>query len=159
MRVRAAVEWRNWSRAGGFDSSCRHCGGIRPPRCARVRIACRRCSTRLLWGFSFPISAVGCWRSGGQKQRVALARALVFDPRLFLLDEPLASLDALTRLEMQRLIHDLWWRSGCTAMLVTHDIEEAVTLADRVLFIHSGRIQSEFAYPGRASQPRATIKT
>ena len=74
-----------------------------------------------------------------------MARALVGDPRLFLLDEPLASLDALTRLEMQRLIHDLWWRSGCTAMLVTHDIEEVGTLADRVLFIDSGRIQSEFA--------------
>jgi len=83
--------------------------------------------------------------SGGQKQRVALARALVGDPGLFLLDEPLASLDALTRLEMQALIHDLWWQSGCTAMLVTHDIEEAVALADRVVLIDQGRIHAEFA--------------
>jgi sulfonate transport system ATP-binding protein len=82
--------------------------------------------------------------SGGQRQRVALARALVGDLRLLLLDEPLASLDALTRLEMQVLIHDLWWRSGFTAILVTHDIEEAVALADRVLFIDGGRLQAEF---------------
>jgi sulfonate transport system ATP-binding protein len=83
--------------------------------------------------------------SGGQRQRVALARALIGNPSLLLLDEPLASLDALTRLEMQTLIHDLWRASACTAVLVTHDIEEAVVLADRVLFIDQGRIQAEFA--------------
>jgi sulfonate transport system ATP-binding protein len=83
--------------------------------------------------------------SGGQRQRVALARALIGHPPLLLLDEPLASLDALMRLEMQILIHDLWRASACTAILVTHDIEEAVALADRVLFIDQGRIQAEFA--------------
>jgi sulfonate transport system ATP-binding protein len=83
--------------------------------------------------------------SGGQRQRVALARALIGNPTLLLLDEPLGSLDALTRLEMQALIHDLWRASACTAILVTHDIEEAVVLADRVLFIDQGRIQAEFA--------------
>jgi sulfonate transport system ATP-binding protein len=82
--------------------------------------------------------------SGGQRQRVALARALIGNPRLLLLDEPLGALDALTRMEMQTLIHDLWQASACTAILVTHDIEEAVLLSDRVLFIDEGRIQAEF---------------
>jgi sulfonate transport system ATP-binding protein len=81
--------------------------------------------------------------SGGQRQRVALARALVGNPPLLLLDEPLGALDALTRMEMQTLIHELWWGSGRTAILVTHDIEEAVLLADRVLFLDEGRFQEE----------------
>ncbi|GAB1579236.1 ATP-binding cassette domain-containing protein [Bordetella petrii] len=78
--------------------------------------------------------------SGGQKQRVALARALVHRPGLLLLDEPLGALDALTRLDMQQLIEDLWRRDRFTAVLVTHDVEEAVALADRVLVIDAGRI-------------------
>lgn len=78
--------------------------------------------------------------SGGQRQRVALARALVHAPRLLLLDEPLGALDALTRIEMQRLIERLWLRHGFTALLVTHDVSEAVALADRVLLIEDGRI-------------------
>lgn len=68
--------------------------------------------------------------SGGQRQRVALARALVHHPRLLLLDEPLGALDALTRIEMHRLIKGLWLRNGFTALLVTHDVQEAVALAD-----------------------------
>ena len=85
----------------------------------------------------------GAWPaelSGGQRQRVALARALVHRPRLLLLDEPLGALDALTRLEMHRLIEQLWQRHGFTALLVTHDVAEAVALADRVLLIEDGRI-------------------
>ena len=78
--------------------------------------------------------------SGGQKQRVALARALASQPRLMLLDEPLGALDALTRLEMQRLIERLWRESGFTALLVTHDVTEAALLADRILLIEDGRI-------------------
>ena len=78
--------------------------------------------------------------SGGQRQRVALARALVHQPRLLLLDEPLGALDALTRLEMHRLIEQLWRRHGFTALLVTHDVAEAVALADRVLLIDRGGI-------------------
>jgi sulfonate transport system ATP-binding protein len=78
--------------------------------------------------------------SGGQRQRVALARALVHDPNLLLLDEPLGSLDALTRIEMQQLIEDLWRSRGFTAMLVTHDVAEAITLADRVILIEGGRV-------------------
>jgi sulfonate transport system ATP-binding protein len=78
--------------------------------------------------------------SGGQRQRVALARALVHDPSLLLLDEPLGALDALTRIEMQELIEDVWWNRGFTAVLVTHDVAEAITLADRVILIEGGRI-------------------
>ena len=78
--------------------------------------------------------------SGGQRQRVALARALVHQPRLLLLDEPLGALDALTRIEMQQLIETLWIERGFTAVLVTHDVTEALALADRVLLIEEGRI-------------------
>ena len=78
--------------------------------------------------------------SGGQRQRVALARALVHSPRLLLLDEPLGALDALTRIEMQSLIERLWLRHGFTVVLVTHDVSEALSLADRVLLIDEGRI-------------------
>ncbi|WP_443114049.1 ATP-binding cassette domain-containing protein [Herbaspirillum seropedicae] len=78
--------------------------------------------------------------SGGQRQRVALARALVHDPQLLLLDEPLGALDALTRIEMQTLIESLWRERGFTALLVTHDVQEAIALADRVLLIEDGRV-------------------
>jgi sulfonate transport system ATP-binding protein len=78
--------------------------------------------------------------SGGQRQRVALARALVHDPNLLLLDEPLGSLDALTRIEMQQLIESVWRSRGFTAMLVTHDVAEAISLADRVILIEGGRV-------------------
>jgi sulfonate transport system ATP-binding protein len=78
--------------------------------------------------------------SGGQRQRVALARALVHRPSLLLLDEPLGALDALTRIEMQRLVEALWLARGFTAVLVTHDVQEAVALADRVLLVEEGRI-------------------
>jgi sulfonate transport system ATP-binding protein len=78
--------------------------------------------------------------SGGQRQRVALARALVHTPRLLLLDEPLGALDALTRIEMQRLIESLWREHGFTALLVTYDVAEAIALAGRVLLIEDGRI-------------------
>lgn len=85
----------------------------------------------------------GAWPSvlsGGQKQRAALARALVSRPRLLALDEPLGALDALTRIEMQRLLERIWLRDRFTAILVTHDVAEALTLADRVVMIEAGRI-------------------
>mgnify|MGYP001765865615 CR=1 FL=1 len=78
--------------------------------------------------------------SGGQKQRVALARALVSRPRFLALDEPLGALDALTRIEMQALLERMWQAQGFTAVLVTHDVHEALTLADRVVMIEDGRI-------------------
>jgi sulfonate transport system ATP-binding protein len=81
--------------------------------------------------------------SGGQKQRVALARALVAGPRVLALDEPLGALDALTRISMQRLLERVWREQGFTTILVTHDVSEAVMLADRILVIEDGRIAHE----------------
>ncbi|RFU62176.1 ATP-binding cassette domain-containing protein [Peribacillus glennii] len=78
--------------------------------------------------------------SGGQKQRVALARALVHKPDILLLDEPLGALDALTRIEMQALIERIWEEKKFTSLLVTHDVEEAVAIADRVILIDDGKI-------------------
>jgi sulfonate transport system ATP-binding protein len=82
--------------------------------------------------------------SGGQKQRAALARALVSRPRVLAFDEPLGALDALTRISMQRLLERVWSDQGFTAILVTHDVSEAVALADRVLVIEDGRIGHDF---------------
>jgi sulfonate transport system ATP-binding protein len=81
--------------------------------------------------------------SGGQKQRVALARALVSQPRVLAFDEPLGALDALTRISMQALLGRVWRDQGFTAILVTHDVAEAVALADRVLVIEEGRIAQD----------------
>lgn len=81
--------------------------------------------------------------SGGEAQRVSLARALVREPQLLLLDEPFAALDALTRARAQQLVAQLWRKHGWTVMLVTHDVEEALLLADRVLFMDDGVIAQE----------------
>jgi sulfonate transport system ATP-binding protein len=78
--------------------------------------------------------------SGGQAQRVSLARALVAEPELLLLDEPFGALDALTRLSMRGLLLDLWRRHGFGVLLVTHDVDEAIELADRVVLLESGRV-------------------
>ncbi|QRM55709.1 ATP-binding cassette domain-containing protein [Sinorhizobium sp. BG8] len=78
--------------------------------------------------------------SGGQRQRVALARALVSKPGLLVLDEPLGALDALTRITMQKLLSRVWRELGFTAVLVTHDVSEAVNLADRVIVLQEGRV-------------------
>ncbi|EOU9537774.1 aliphatic sulfonates ABC transporter ATP-binding protein [Cronobacter dublinensis] len=96
--------------------------------------------------------------SGGQKQRVALARALIHRPGLLLLDEPLGALDALTRLEMQALIVSLWREHGFTVLLVTHDVSEAVAMAERVLLIEEGKIGLDLAvdlpHPRHHGSPR-----
>jgi sulfonate transport system ATP-binding protein len=81
--------------------------------------------------------------SGGEAQRVALARALVRQPQLLLLDEPFASLDALTRFNMQQLVADLCRRHGPAVLLVTHDVDEALLLADRVVVLREGRLEVE----------------
>jgi sulfonate transport system ATP-binding protein len=78
--------------------------------------------------------------SGGEAQRAALARALVRAPKLLLLDEPFAALDALTRLRMQAMVAALWQAHQPAVLLVTHDVDEAVLLADRVLVLEHGRI-------------------
>ena len=91
--------------------------------------------------------------SGGQKQRVALARALVSDPRVLAFDEPLGALDALTRISMQRLLERVWFDQGFTAILVTHDVSEAVALADRVLVIEDGQIAHDIDCRHRPAAP------
>ncbi|AYG59384.1 ATP-binding cassette domain-containing protein [Rhizobium jaguaris] len=85
--------------------------------------------------------------SGGQRQRVALARALVSKPGILALDEPLGALDALTRISMQELLNRVWRELGFTAVLVTHDVSEAVHLADRVVVLDEGRIVLDLAVP------------
>lgn len=81
--------------------------------------------------------------SGGQKQRVALARALAHQPDLLLLDEPFGALDALTRAEMQRLLEQLWQKERRTVLLITHDVEEALLLADRVIVLQEGNLVTD----------------
>jgi sulfonate transport system ATP-binding protein len=90
--------------------------------------------------------------SGGQAQRVSLARALVREPDVLLLDEPFGALDALTRMSMHRLVTDLWHRHRPAVLLVTHDVDEALLLADRVLVLDEGRIVAD--HPVDVPHPR-----
>jgi len=92
--------------------------------------------------------------SGGEAQRVALAGALVREPSLLLLDEPFAALDALTRLKMQALVRALFERHRPAILLVTHDVDEAIVLADRILVMRDGRIASEHRLSAGASRHR-----
>jgi len=96
--------------------------------------------------------------SGGEAQRAALARALVREPKLLLLDEPFAALDALTRLRMQALVAELWRTHAPTALVVTHDVDEALLLADRILVLADGAIRADIttglAHPRRHADPR-----
>jgi sulfonate transport system ATP-binding protein len=91
--------------------------------------------------------------SGGEQQRVALARALVSEPELLLADEPFGALDALTRLRMHALLRDLCARHRPAVLLVTHDVDEAVALADRVLVLDDGAIAVDLAID--LPQPRS----
>lgn len=93
--------------------------------------------------------------SGGQAQRVALARALVREPALLLLDEPFAALDALTRIKMHGLVKELVARHQPGVLIVTHDVDEALTLADRILVMRSGRIAAAFE---PANQPARDLR-
>lgn len=90
--------------------------------------------------------------SGGEAQRVALARALIREPELLLLDEPFGALDALTRMRMHALVLELWIRHRPAILLVTHDVDEALALADRVLVLQDGAITAELNVPG--TRPR-----
>lgn len=91
-------------------------------------------------GLEHRLHAYPATLSGGEAQRTALARALVRDPKFLLLDEPFAALDALTRMRMHGLIESLWVRHHLAVLLITHDVEEAILLADRALVIDRGRI-------------------
>ena len=95
--------------------------------------------------------------SGGEAQRAALARALLRQPQLLLLDEPFGALDALTRLKMQELVLALWRAHRPALLLVTHDVDEAVALADRVLVLEEGRIAAEEIIDLPRPRPRGVV--
>jgi sulfonate transport system ATP-binding protein len=92
--------------------------------------------------------------SGGEAQRVALARALVREPELLLLDEPFAALDALTRIKMHALVRALVERHRPAVLLVTHDVDEAIALGDRILVMSAGRISFEYKYSPNTDDAR-----
>lgn len=110
--------------------------GLKKQRATRTA-ACRALAEVGLeeWQSAWPATL-----SGGQAQRVALARAMVREPQLLLLDEPFAALDALTRINMRRMIGELCTRHRPAVLLVTHDVDEALVLADRVVVLTDGRI-------------------
>jgi sulfonate transport system ATP-binding protein len=128
------LPWRTVADNVAIGLPARHDAGTLPDALAQVGLAGRE--------RDWPAVL-----SGGQRQRVALARALVSRPRLLLLDEPLGALDALTRLEMQGLLERLWREIGFTGVLVTHDVEEAVALADRVVVLEAGQVVLDLPIP------------
>ena len=95
--------------------------------------------------------------SGGEAQRVALARALVSDPELVLLDEPFAALDAITRRRMHGLVRALRYQHHAAMLLVTHDVDEAIALADRILVMSSGRISTSHPVTLSAADREASV--
>jgi NitT/TauT family transport system ATP-binding protein len=97
--------------------------------------------------------------SGGMQQRVAIARALAARPRVLLMDEPFSSVDALTRLELHSLVLELWGRERFTALLVTHDVDEAVFLADRVAVLSGQPSRVVRSIPTGLARPRDAITT
>jgi NitT/TauT family transport system ATP-binding protein len=97
--------------------------------------------------------------SGGMQQRVAIARALAAEPRMLLLDEPFSSVDALTRLELQGLILDLWGRTGLTVLLVTHDVEEAVYVSDRIALLTRRPAQVAEVFVNALPRPRKPVES
>lgn len=96
--------------------------------------------------------------SGGQRQRVALARALAHRPALLLLDEPFGALDALTRASMHTLLETLLDETGATTLLVTHDLDEALKLADRVILLRGGEVAEDVRPPQSRPRDRTALE-
>ena len=95
--------------------------------------------------------------SGGQRQRVGLARALMSDPPLLLMDEPFGALDPITRSEMQQMLYDLLRKVQKTVVMVTHDLEEALYLADRIIFLEKGKVSADLASGEVLSSPEPAV--
>jgi NitT/TauT family transport system ATP-binding protein len=148
--------WRNVWRNVALGPEAR--GSVRSGRAAQHDPRIVRALERV--GLTAFATALPHQLSGGMAQRVALARALIGDPAVLLLDEPLGKLDALTRGVLQRELADLWQTSGFTALLVTHDVEEALILADRIIVLSErpGRIVGDIAVdierPRHRADPR-----
>ncbi|MBB5065552.1 ATP-binding cassette domain-containing protein [Granulicella mallensis] len=123
----------------------------------KAEIAARAAEMLQLVGLPEEMAKRFPWQlSGGQRQRVGLARALASDPEVLLMDEPFGALDPLTRAEMQTMLRDLLQRVGKTTLIVTHDLEEALYLADRVVLLEAGRIVANLAaHEVRESQNEA----
>ena len=126
----------------------------RVPREERVAIALRFLKLVNLEAFA---DAYPHELSGGMQQRVAIARALAYNPAVLLMDEPFAALDALTREEMQRFLVDVWRETRKTVIYVTHNVAEAVYLADRIVVLtpHPGTVKAQVRVA--ASRPRDTL--
>ncbi|MDP9389683.1 MAG: ABC transporter ATP-binding protein [Actinomycetota bacterium] len=124
------------------------------PRAEIARRVEHRLSVVGLSGFA---DALPAQLSGGMKQRTAIARALATEPRVLLLDEPFGALDAQTRAAMQEFLLCLWRETGTTILMVTHDVEEAVLLSQRVYVMssHPGAVAAELAVPLPPERPRS----
>jgi NitT/TauT family transport system ATP-binding protein len=97
--------------------------------------------------------------SGGMQQRVAIARALAYEPEVLLMDEPFGSLDALTRLELEDTLLKLWQELSTTILFITHDIEEAIYLSDRILLLSQRPSQIVEELPIDFARPRNQVST
>jgi NitT/TauT family transport system ATP-binding protein len=142
--------WRTVARNIGYGLEIK--GVPKPERQARVA---RMIAQARLNGFedAFPLTL-----SGGMRQRVSLMRTLIMEPQILLMDEPFGALDTHTKLEMHQILLELWERERQTVIFVTHDLSEALTLADRIILLSArpGRIKEDFAVP--FPRPRDAIK-
>jgi osmoprotectant transport system ATP-binding protein len=129
--------------------------GGRPPAQVKARAA----EVLAMTGLDPQLSGRYPWQlSGGQRQRVGLARALASDPGVLLMDEPFGALDPLTRAEMQTMLRDLLQRVRKTVLLVTHDLDEALYLAERVVFLVEGEIAADLASSGVLDSSNPHVK-